>query len=129
MTLSSFSSTTSMSFSDLNVELGKGAETELSMSQAAAGFSGIITNQTSDSEKYLPAAMEIREFYGLTLGEIEATNLTILRLVKNTLFESWQNTEMIECAEGVVPKRLEALQQVKLSLRDLGHQGRNPRSA
>ena len=103
MTLSSFSSTTSMSFSDLNVELGKGAETELSMSQAAAGFSGIITNQTSDSEKYLPAAMEIREFYGLTLGEIEATNLTILRLVKNTLFESWQNTEMIECAEGVVP--------------------------
>jgi len=103
MTISSFSSTTSMSFSDLNVELGKGAETELSMSQAAAGFSGIITNRTSDDTKYLPAAMEIREFYGLTLGEIEATNLTILRLVKNTAFESWQNTEMIECAEGVVP--------------------------
>ena len=57
MTLSSFSSTTSMSFSDLNVELGKGAETPLSMSQAAAGFSGIITNQTSDAEKYLPSAL------------------------------------------------------------------------
>jgi len=103
MTISSFSSTTSMSFSDLNVELGKGAETQLSMSQAAAGFSGIITNRTSDDTKYLPAAMEIREFYGLTLGEIEATNLTILRLVKSSAFESWQNTEMIECAEGVVP--------------------------
>jgi len=103
MTISSFSSTTSMSFSDLNVELGKGAETELSMSQAAAGFSGIITNRTSDDTKYLPSAMEIREFYGLTLGEIEAVNFVITRLVKNTAFESWENTEMIECAERVVP--------------------------
>lgn len=105
MSLSAFSSATSMSFSDLNVELGKGVETELSMSQAASGFSGIITNRTSDENKYLPGAMELREFYGLTLGQIEAIDLNIHKLynTSNATMETYQSTELIECAEGVVP--------------------------
>jgi len=103
MTLVTFSSATSMSLADVNLELGKSFNNPIDFQGAAASFSGIITNQTSDADKYLPDALELREFYGLTLGQVEAIDLNIQRLVKSSTFESWESTELIECAEGVVP--------------------------
>lgn len=105
MTLQTFSATTSMSMSDMNEELGRDARSPISMSQVANRFGGLINNQTSNSDKYPVDAFEFRELYGLTLGQLEATDITIFRLYNNSLtrYEGWGLDEGVECAEGIRP--------------------------
>jgi len=105
MTLQSFATDVSMSFKDINVELGTSTTSLLDFQGAAASFSGIRDTETT--EGYGALAVELKEFYGKTFsagsGTYGTRNAHTLRfLTDDGGLRAYGGGELVFAAEAVV---------------------------
>jgi len=105
MTLQSFATDVSMSFKDINVELGTSTTSLLDFQGAAASFSGIRDTETT--EGYGALAVELKEFYGKTSsagsGTYGTRNAHTLRfLTDDGGLRAYGGGELVFAAEAVV---------------------------
>ena len=105
MTLQSFATDVSMSFEDINVELGTSTTSLLDFQGAAASFSGIRDTETT--EGFGALAVELKEFYGKTFsagsGTYGTRNAHTLRfLTDDGGLRAYGGGELVFAAEAVV---------------------------
>jgi len=105
MTLQSFATDVSMSFKDINVELGTSTTSLLDFQGAAASFSGIRDTETT--EGFGALAVELKEFYGKTFsagsGTYGTRNAHTLRfLTDDGGLRAYGGGELVFAAEAVV---------------------------
>ena len=105
MTLQSFATDVSMSFEDINVELGTSTTSLLDFQGAAASFSGIRDTETT--EGFGALALELKEFYGKTFsagsGTYGTRNAHTLRfLTDDGGLRAYGGGELVFAAEAVV---------------------------
>lgn len=103
MTLQSFATDVSMSFKDINVELGTSTTSLLDFQGAAASFSGIRDTETT--EGYGALAVELKEFYGKTFsagsGTYGTRNAHTLRfLTDDGGLRAYGGGELVFCSRG-----------------------------
>ena len=105
MTLQSFATDVSMSFKDINVELGTSTTSLLDFQGAAASFSGVRNVETT--EGFGALAVELKEFYGKTFsagsGTYGTRNAHTLRfLTDDGGLRAYGGGELVFAAEAVV---------------------------
>jgi|TARA_R110001592_G_scaffold35070_1_gene119697 hypothetical protein len=103
MALPAFAAGVSMSAAAISVELGNSTTAMLDFNGAAASFSGITS--TEETEGFGAAAIEMREFYGLTFsagsGTYGTRNAHVIKYLTDAgAPQAWSSNQMIQAAEN-----------------------------
>ena len=103
MALPAFAAGVSMSAAAISVELGNSTTAMLDFEGAAASFSGITT--TEETEGFGAAAIEMKEFYGLTFaagsGTYGTRNAHVIKYLTDAgAPQAWSSNQMIQAAEN-----------------------------